>query len=258
MRSTIVRPLVAYAALAYASFLVVTVWAVGFLADLSFAPTTVDGPQRGPAGGAVVVDLGLLLAFAVQHSVMARPGIKSRMARVLPPAAERSSYVLASAAVLGASFWLWRPLPGTVWRVSAQPSVAALWTLYALGWVIAIAVTFMIDHWDFVGLRQARWDTRRGPYEGPGFSERWLYAWVRHPLMLGLLITFWATPRMSVGHLVFAAAATGYVAVGLHFEERDLRRALGDTYRDYADRVPSVLPGARRARAHPAPVATPR
>jgi methanethiol S-methyltransferase len=244
-----------YAVLAYSSFILATCWAFAFLADLGAAPTTVDGPQRGPGWQALLIDGALLLAFAVQHSVMARGWFKRRLTRVLPAAVERSTYVLAAGLVLGLLFWQWRPLPGTVWQVSAQPWVAALWTLYGLGWVIAIAATFMIDHWDFLGLRQAWWDPRRGPYSGPGFIERWLYAWVRHPLMLGLLITFWATPRMTVGHLVFAVAATGYVVVGVHFEERDLRRSLGASYADYADRVPAVLPGSRRGgdrrRRHP-------
>jgi protein-S-isoprenylcysteine O-methyltransferase Ste14 len=239
---------VAYAGVAYVSFLLVAAWGVGFLAHLSGVPTTVDGPPRGPVWAALLVDGLLLLAFAVHHSVLARPGVKRRMARVLPAAAERSSYVLAAALLLGVLFWQWRPLPGTVWLVSAQPWVAVLWLLYALGWVITFGATFMIDHWDFVGIRQARWDPRKGAYAGPGFTERWLYAWVRHPILLGMLIAFWATPGMTAGHLVFAAAATGYIVVGLYFEERDLRRCLGETYRDYADRVPAVLPGARLPR----------
>jgi protein-S-isoprenylcysteine O-methyltransferase Ste14 len=237
----------AYATLAYASFLLVIVWAFGFLADLDAAPTTVDGPHRGPWGQALLIDAALLLAFAVQHSVMARGWFKRLLARVLPPAAERSTFVLASGLLLGLLFWQWRPIPGDVWHMTG-PWVPLLWTLYGSGWVIALGSTFLIDHWDFLGLRQAWWDARRGPYAGPGFTQRWLYAWVRHPLMLGLLIAFWATPRMTVGHLVFALAATGYIAVGVRFEERDLYRTLGATYRDYADRVPAVVPGARRPR----------
>jgi protein-S-isoprenylcysteine O-methyltransferase Ste14 len=241
--------LLAYAGVAYLSFLAVTAWAVGFLADLSWAPTTVDGPSRSPAWSALLVNGALLLAFAVHHSVAARPGVKRRMARVLPAAAERSTYVLVASALLALIFWQWRPMPGTIWAVDGPPWVALLRLLFALGWVIAVAATFMIDHWDFVGLRQAHWSA--GAYPPPRFTERWLYAWVRHPLMLGLLVAFWATPRMTVSHLVFALAGTGYIAVGLFFEERDLRRTLGAAYLDYADRVPAVLPraaGRRRRR----------
>jgi protein-S-isoprenylcysteine O-methyltransferase Ste14 len=243
------RPfLQAYAVAAYAAFLVASAWGVGFLANLSVAPTTVDGPLRGSRWESLLIDAALLLLFAVQHSVMPRAGFKRRLARVLPEAAERSTFVLVSALLLGLLFWQWRPLPGEVWTVSSQPWVALLWALYAAGWGITFASTFMVDHWDFTGLRQASWDPGRGPYAGPGFSERWLYAWVRHPLMLGLLIAFWVTPTMTVGHLVFALASTGYIAVGVRFEERDLRRRLGATYEEYADRVPAVVPGARRPR----------
>jgi protein-S-isoprenylcysteine O-methyltransferase Ste14 len=238
----------AYAALAYASFLAGSAWAVGFLADLSTAPTGVDGPLRGSRWSSLGIDAALLLLFAVQHSVMARGAVKRRMARVVPEAAERSTFVLASGLVLGLMFWQWRPLPGEVWTLSSQPWTALLWSVYALGWLLTVAATYMVDHWDFTGLRQVRWDPRRGPYPEPAFSERWLYAWVRHPMMLGLLITFWATPRMTVGHLVFAVASTGYVALGVRFEERDLYRKLGAAYRDYAERVPAVLPGTRRRR----------
>ena len=246
MRSA--RPLLpAYAVLAYAAFLLASAWAVGFLANLDAAPTTVDGPVRGPWWQSLLIDSALLLLFAVHHSVLPRAGVKRRLARVLPEGAERSTFVLVAALLLGLLFWQWRPLPGEVWAVSG-PWVPVLWALYALGWVVVFAVTFMVDHWDFTGLRQARWDPRHGHYTGPGFSERWLYAWVRHPMMLGLLIAFWATPRMTVGHLLFAVASTGYIAVGVRFEERDLRRTLGATYVDYADRVPAVVPGPRRAR----------
>jgi methanethiol S-methyltransferase len=250
------RPfLLAYAVLAYAAFVLTSAWGVGFLADLPSAPTGVDGPARGPEWQSLGIDAALLLLFAVQHSVMARAGVKRRMARVVPAAAGRSTFVLTTGLALGLLFWQWRPLPGEVWTVSAQPWVALLWCSYALGWGITFAVTFMVDHADFTGLRQAGWDARCGPYPGPTFSERWLYAWVRHPMMLGLLVAFWATPRMTVGHLLFAVAATGYIAVGLQFEERDLRRELGAVYDDYAERVPAVVPRARRPRRTSSPAA---
>jgi protein-S-isoprenylcysteine O-methyltransferase Ste14 len=153
----------AYAVLAYAAFLLATAWAVGFLANLSFAPTTVDGPLRGSRWESLLVDAGLLLLFAVPHSVMPRAGFKRRLARVLPVEAERSTFVLVSALLLGLLFWQWRPLPGEIWTVSDQPWIALLWALYALGWAIAVATTYMVDHWDFLGLRQASWDPARGP-----------------------------------------------------------------------------------------------
>jgi methanethiol S-methyltransferase len=236
--------LVIYAGLAYLSFVAAAGWAVAFLAGLPRRHSVDGGGAAGPAWAALLVDGGLLLVFAVQHSVMARAGFKRWLARVLPPAAERSTFVLAASISLLLLFGLWQPLPGTVWRVSAQPWAAAIWVVYAVGWIIAVASTFMIDHLDFLGLRQAGPLAHRGPgpYQPPAFTERWLYAWVRHPMMVGLLITFWATPWMTAGHLFFAVAASGYIAVGVRFEERDLHRQLGEVYSEYAGRVPALVP----------------
>jgi methanethiol S-methyltransferase len=231
---------IAFAGIAYAAFAVAALWSIGFLADAG-TPTVVDGPVRQPAWSALLVDAGLLLIFAVQHSVMARSGVKRRLAGIVPAPVERSTYVLATSLALGLLFWQWQPVPTVIWRIDRLPLTGLLWAIYALGWLIAVAATFMVDHLDFLGIRQVRW-RGPGPYQPPPFRERWLYAWVRHPMMLGLLIGFWVTPRMTVGHLFFAAAGTGYIAVGLRFEERDLYRQLGHTYRDYADRVPALLP----------------
>jgi protein-S-isoprenylcysteine O-methyltransferase Ste14 len=239
----------AYSAFAYAAFAVTTVWAIAFLANIPMVPN-VDGGPQGPVWLALVVDSALLLVFALQHSVMARAGVKARMARVVPVSAQRSTYVLTTSLCLGLMFWQWRRLSGSVWHVEDQPWVGLLWGVCALGWATAVCATFMIDHLDFLGLRQGGW--ARSP-DGPApFSERWMYAWLRHPMMLGLVVAFWATPSMTVGHLLFATAASGYIAVGVRFEERDLRRELGEVYVDYARRVPQFVPrapaGARKDR----------
>jgi protein-S-isoprenylcysteine O-methyltransferase Ste14 len=180
--------------------------------------------------------------------VMARAGFKRRLKALLPARAERATYVLATSLVLGLLFGLWRPVDTPIWHVTAPVGVALIWVICGLGWLIAIASTFMIDHLDFLGLRQAQWRST-GPYEAPPFRERWFYAWVRHPMMLGLLTAFWATPRMTGGHLLFALAASAYIVVGLSFEERDLRRQLGPVYAEYADRVPALVPIRRRSAA---------
>jgi methanethiol S-methyltransferase len=238
----------AYAGLAYAAFAVAALWAIAFLADLG-TPYAVDGASRRPAWTALLIDACLLLVFAVQHSVMARAGSKQWLARILPAATERSTYVLAASLALGLLFWQWQPLPAPAWRVSAQPWAALIWVVYAAGWLLALATTFMIDHLDFLGLRQAYAHTRRRPYQPPSFTERWLYAWVRHPMMLGLIIAFWVTPAMTAGHLLFAAAASAYIVVGLTFEERDPAWHLGPAYRDYAQRVPALIPALHRVLA---------
>jgi protein-S-isoprenylcysteine O-methyltransferase Ste14 len=237
-----------YAGLAYLAFLCATLWAVGFLADLSAAPTTVDGRPRGSALPSLLVDLALLLVFAVQHSVMARPAVKRRLTRLVPASVERATYVLATSLVLGLLFWQWYPIPTTVWLVTAQPWKALLWAVYAVGWLVAVSATFMVDHLDFLGVRQAN-RHGAGRYQPPPFRERLLYAWIRHPMMVGLLAAFWVTPWMTLGHVVFAAAAAGYIAVGVRLEERTLRAELGEVYATYADRVPAFAPvPARRYR----------
>ncbi|MEV6348335.1 isoprenylcysteine carboxylmethyltransferase family protein [Actinoplanes sp. NPDC051851] len=205
-----------YALVAYASFLLTSIWAGIFLTG------PVDGAARHPATTALAIDSGLLLLFAAQHSVMARAGFK----RLLD---DRSTYVLASSLALAALYWWWQPVPAVIWSTGAWP-----WALYAAGWVLVVASTFMVDHAEFLGLRAERRDA--------ALAERWLYRWVRHPMMLGLIVVFWAAPRMTVGHLFFAVAGTGYILVGIRFEERDLRRRFGTAYADYARRVPALLP----------------
>lgn len=236
----------AYAGLAYLSFLLAALWAVCFLAGVG-PLRAIDHAAGDPVWIALPVDAGLLLLFAVQHSVMARAGFKSRLQRWLPGGYERSTFVLASGLLLMLIFWQWKAMPASVWEVRAQPWATVIWVLYAVGWIVAVSATFMVDHLDFLGLRQAGW--RAGPrYESPSFSEQWLYRWVRHPMMVGLLIAFWATPSMTAGHLLFAVAGSGYIAVGIRFEEKDLRRELGAVYQEYSDRIPALVPGIKRAR----------
>lgn len=228
-----------YAVIAYAVFLFSSAWAVLFLAG------GVDGAATSPPGQALAIDGALLLLFAVQHSVMARAGFKRRLSRLIPPAAERSTYVLVAGLLLVALFGWWQPVPTVLWEVGAPWSVA-IRVGYAAGWLLVVWSTFMVDHADFLGLKQAYVHLRRLPYDAPAFTQRWLYAWCRHPMMLGLVVTFWATPHMSAGHLFFAVASTGYIAVGIRFEERDLRTRLGAPYAEYASRVPALVPAPRK------------
>jgi methanethiol S-methyltransferase len=241
--------LVTYSAVAYVAFLAVVLWSIAFVADVHVV-TTIDGGAHDPRLEAAIIDLALLGLFATHHSLMARDRAKQLLARIVPPAAERATYVLAADLLLALVLWQWRPISGHVWNVTAQPWRDLIWIGYALGWLIAVASTFMIDHLDFLGLRQAA--ARQGQYTAPPFTVRWLYAWVRHPLMLGLLIAFWVTPDLTAGHLLFALAATGYIAVGVQLEERDLRRHLGQFYVDYAAAVPAILPRPHRAAPAPA------
>jgi hypothetical protein len=230
-----------YAIVAYGVFLLSSVWAMFFLAGWS------DGPLTSPVWVALTIDALLLLAFAVQHTVMARAGFKRRLVRLIPVAAERSTYVLAAGLVLLALFAFWQPVPTVLWSVG-RPWAPIIWALYAFGWIVVVASTFMVDHTDFLGLKQAYLHLLGRAHNPPNFKERFLYGWVRHPMMLGLLITFWATPHMTAGHLFFAVAATGYIGVGIRFEERDLHIELGAEYGDYTRRVPALMPLTHRAR----------
>jgi protein-S-isoprenylcysteine O-methyltransferase Ste14 len=227
-------------AVAWLGFVVVTLWTMAFLAGV-VVPRTVDGPDRTTTARAIAIDLALLLFFAVQHSVMARRQVKSWLSRRIPAALERTSYVLATDICLVLLLVLWQPWGGQIWHAEGSVMVIA-WSLFAAGWALAITATFAIDHLELVGLRQAGWAAARDPGLTSDLYVGGLYAVARHPMMTGLVLAFWATPRMGASHLLFALAATGYIAVGIRFEERDLRKTFGSSYDDYAARVPTVLP----------------
>jgi protein-S-isoprenylcysteine O-methyltransferase Ste14 len=230
-----------YGLLCYAAFSVVLLYTVGFVEGV-VVPRTIDGPVRdGAPAMAWIVDLALIAAFAVQHSVMARPGFKAWWTRIVPKPVERSTYVLISSAILALVFALWRPIPETVWSVSGVGAVA-IWTVGGLGWLTSLVSTFLINHFDLFGLRQV-WAYRAGR-ETPAseFREPLFYRVVRHPLYVGFLMAFWAAPVMTRGHLLFAATMTAHVLIAIQFEERDLVSALGDTYRAYQKRVSMIVP----------------
>jgi protein-S-isoprenylcysteine O-methyltransferase Ste14 len=234
-------PTLVYAASVYLLFVAVLCYAVGFFADIA-VPKGIDGGPGGPAPVAAAVDVLLLSLFATQHTVMARPWFKRGWSRLLPVAAERATFVLCSTLALALLFWLWRPIGGPVWQVAGR----AAWPLrvsYAAGWLIAIGSTFLISHLDLFGVRQAYPPARGRAYCPPSFVERGLYRLIRHPLMAGFVIIFWAAPDMTTGHLLLAAVATAYILVGIRFEEHDLSRELGEPYQEYRARVPALVPG---------------
>ncbi len=239
-----------YGLTCYGIFFLTFLYAIAFVGDFG-VPLTVD---RGHASGlaeALVIDIALLGLFAVQHSGMARRGFKHWLTRWLPQPLERSSYVLLSSLVLILLFWQWQPLPGTVWHVHRAWGVWLLYAVFAVGWLIVLTGTFAISHFDLFGLRQVWLAARKRPYTPPDFTENLYYRLVRHPLMLGFIIAFWATPYMSAGHLLFAAATTGYILIAVKFlEERDLVAAHGDSYRDYQKRVPMLCPWPRPKQKH--------
>ena len=225
----------------YALFLGVFVYAVGFVGNF-LTPTRFDGAVKLPFFEALTINLGLVGLFAVQHSVMARPWFKDWWTRFVPESIERSVYVLASNAVLALLFWLWQPIVGTVWNVQHPLGRLALQTLFACGWMTVLATTFLINHFDLFGLRQVWLYFRGRPYTHPGFVTPGPYRVVRHPMYIGWMIAFWATPTMTVAHLMFAVCVTGYILTAIVHEERDLVRFLGQNYADYRTSVPMLIP----------------
>jgi protein-S-isoprenylcysteine O-methyltransferase Ste14 len=235
----------AYGVLSYLIFFGVFWYSIGFVGNLVF-PKTIDSGPQVPLGEALAVDLLLLGLFAVQHSVMARPGFKQVWTRWVPEPVERSTYVLLSSLLLALLFWQWRPIRGTVWEADHPVVVGALWGLCATGWLITLISTFLIDHFDLFGLRQVYLFATRRPYSPPPFSITLLYRVVRHPLLLGFLIAFWATPAMTWGHLLFAGMMTVYILIAIPLEERDLRMALKDSYEQYRQQVSMIVPWIKR------------
>jgi protein-S-isoprenylcysteine O-methyltransferase Ste14 len=239
--------LVGYGVVAYLAFLASMGYAIGFVGGV-LVPKTVDSGSTTPFGTAVVVDLGLLALFGVQHSLMARGPVKDWLTRVVPEAAERSTFVLSSAVALSILYWGWRPLDGLVWAVSHPVPGAVLWGLFAAGWLVALVATFQIDHAAFVGLAQVVAAARGAAQPELPFQTPGLYRYVRHPMMTGLLVGFWATPRLTVGHLLFASGMTVYIVVGVSLEERSLTETLGPEYERYCEEVPMLLPYRGRQR----------
>ena len=237
-----------YGAACYVLFLGTFLYAIGFVSGIG-VPKHVDNGIPTALPLALAIDLALIALFAVQHSVMARPAFKRWFTRVVPAPLERSTFVMATNVVLVLLYWQWRPLPALAWDVEAGAARALLHGLAALGWLVVLASTFLIDHFDLFGVRQSwRAALGRGPRPSSPFVTRALYRIVRHPIMLGFLIAFWAAPTMTWGHLLFAGVTTGYILVAVKYlEERDLVAQFGDTYRDYQRRVPMLLPWRRRA-----------
>ncbi len=234
-----------YGILCYVVFFVTFLYAIGFVSGF-LVPRSLDSPASGTRGASLLIDVGLLALFAVQHSGMARTPFKRWLTRYLPDAAERSTYVLAASAALIVLFVFWRPLGGLIWQVQGAAWRAILYALAAFGWLTVLAVTFLIDHFDLFGLRQVWLNLRRRPYQPIGFRSPGPYRLVRHPLYVGFLFAFWATPRMTAAHLLFALATTGYILIAIPLEERDLIRVLGEEYRAYRARVPVLAPFSRR------------
>lgn len=232
---------VVYGFAVYLFFLATFIYTIGFVENLG-VPKSIDGGLATPLDRAVLIDLILLGLFAVQHSVMARPWFKRWLDRAIARPLERSTFVLAATAVLALLLWQWRPIPEQIYAVSNPIAATLISAISILGWLVVLLATFMIDHFDLFGIRQVLLYYRGVPYRHPEFVQYSLYRYLRHPIMAGFIVAFWAAPVMTVGHLLFAVATTGYILIGIQFEERDMAAAVGETYRNYRARVPMLFP----------------
>jgi protein-S-isoprenylcysteine O-methyltransferase Ste14 len=237
----------AYALAAYVTFLATFLYAIAFVGGFA-VPRQLDGPLAGSLIESLAIDCGLLTVFAVQHSVMARRWFKERWTRIVPWSIERATYVLCASLALLLLFWQWRPLGMPIWTIENEAARVVLWTLFAAGWGTALVVTFLINHFDLFGLRQAWLPLRGRTYMPVSFRTPLPYRFVRHPLYFGFLLAFWMTPTMTLAHLVFAVATTAYIVLASQFEERDLLAEHGAAYAEYRRKVPMLLPALRAIR----------
>ncbi len=242
-----------YATLAYLGFVGSFAYAVPFLGNLGLAHS-LDAPARSAPLEALAIDLALLALFAVQHSVMARRSFKAWWTKIVPAEIERSTFVLAASVCLFLLCFYWQPIEGTVWSVTSPAAVTAIQAVFWAGWGVLLLASFLINHFELFGLYQPYAALVERKIPEPQFRTPMLYKYVRHPIYVGFLMGMWAAPEMTLGHLLFAAGGTGYILVGIWFEERDLIAHFGDRYRAYRDQVGMLFPRpARRPGSGPAP-----
>ena len=230
-----------YGVVAYVIFLAVFLYMVGFLAN-QWVPRTVDNAPEASIGTALGINLLLVSLFGLQHTVMARPTFKRWWTQFVPQSVERSTYVMLTNVILVLLYWQWRSMPESVWLIQNSAGATVLWGIFAAGWVLVLVTTFLINHFELFGLQQIWFHLRNKTPKPHAFVTPGPYKLVRHPLYVGWLMTFWATPAMTAGHLVFALGMTVYILVAIYFEERNLLEYHGEVYAEYRQRTPMLIP----------------
>jgi methanethiol S-methyltransferase len=234
---------------AYAIFFATFLYLIAFVGNFAFAGLTIDRGPEAPVAAAVAINLALIALFGLQHSVMARKRFKQAWTRIVSWHIERSVYVLAASAVLIVLFLAWRPIPQVVWDLTGTVFELPLWILFAIGWLIVLLSTFLINHFELFGLQQAWFHVRDREWQKPQLRQPFFYRWVAHPIYAGFTLAFWATPKMTLGHLLFAAGMSIYILIAIRYEERDLRSLYGRDYDDYRTTVGMLTPRFRRRSA---------
>ena len=214
----------------------------GFMGDLSFLPKTIDSGLQGPLAESLLINIGLIALFGIQHAVMARKGFKKAITRFIPAASERSTFVLMTGITLSLIMWQWRPIPIDVWTIQHEMAQLIVTIVFWSGWALLVFSSFLINHFELFGLQQIWFNLVKKSIPEISFKMPRLYKVVRHPMMLGVLIGMWSTPHMTIGHLVFALSMTGYIVIGVKMEERDLIANHGERYVKYKEQVPGLIP----------------
>ncbi len=231
-----------YGLIAYAVGMGGLVWFILYLGSWDFLPQNINSQAPGPLSTALLINSGLMILFALQHSVTARPAFKNQLTKIIPQAAERSTYVLLSGVIMAMFCLYWQPVEGELWRVESDPWRTVLISGYIAGWSISVLSTFQINHFELFGLQQVYYHFKNTAEPTSTFTERLFYKIVRHPLQLGVLIGIWVTPLMTMTHFLLALGMTIYIFIGLYYEEKDLATFLGERYTDYQSRVRMILP----------------
>jgi len=230
-----------YGVVSYLLFFGVFLYLIAFVGGILVPKTlTSEAGIHGPL--ALLINLGLIILWGVQHTVMARDWFKEAIAHIVPHHTERSTYVLASTLILVLLMYAWQPIDGIIWQVENPLGIKILWSIFGIGWVLVLLSTFLTDHFDLFGLRQTWLHFVKKTYTSVNFTESLFYQWIRHPMMLGLLLAFWAIPVMTAGHLVFSLGMTVYILMGIHFEEQGLAASIGTDYTEYQKRTARIIP----------------